>query len=92
MFWSFEKGTIFTPYSKNLALQKHMSIAGLMSRLSLIGIDATWQLSLECLLIRTRALPTLYWLPKLHKWPYNSRFIANCSSYTTTFDFLPHWD
>ena len=22
-------------------------------------------------------LPTLYWLPKLHKRPYKSRFIAN---------------
>ena len=29
-------------------------------------------------------LPTLYWLPKLHKRPYKSRFIANSSSYTTT--------
>ena len=29
-------------------------------------------------------LPTLYWLPKLHKRPYNSRFIANSSACTTT--------
>ena len=29
-------------------------------------------------------LPTLYWLPKLHKRPYKSRFIANYSSCTTT--------
>ena len=29
-------------------------------------------------------LPTLYWLPKLHKRPYKARFIANSSSYTTT--------
>ena len=29
-------------------------------------------------------LPTLYWLPKLHKRPNNSRFIANSSSCTTT--------
>ena len=29
-------------------------------------------------------LPTLYWLPKLHKWPYKSRFIANPSACTTT--------
>ena len=29
-------------------------------------------------------LPTLYWLPKLHKRPYTSRFIAYSSSYTTT--------
>ena len=29
-------------------------------------------------------LPTFYWLPKLHKQPYKSRFIANFSSCTTT--------
>ena len=29
-------------------------------------------------------LPTLYWLPKLHKRPYKSRFIANSSACATT--------
>ena len=29
-------------------------------------------------------LPTIYWLLKLHKQPYKSRFIADCSSCTTT--------
>ena len=29
-------------------------------------------------------LPALYWLPKLHKRPYKSRFIANSGSSTTT--------
>ena len=29
-------------------------------------------------------LSTLYWLSKLHKIPYKSRFIANSSSCTTT--------
>ena len=29
-------------------------------------------------------LPTMYWLPKLHKIPYKARFIANSSSCTTT--------
>ena len=29
-------------------------------------------------------VPTLYWLPKLHKRPYKARFIANSSSCTTT--------
>ena len=29
-------------------------------------------------------LPTLYWLPKLHRRPYKSRFVANSSSCTTT--------
>ena len=55
MLWSFEKDTILTPLSKNLALPKHMNITGLMRRLSLIGIDAIWQLSLGCLLMRTIA-------------------------------------
>ena len=29
-------------------------------------------------------VPTLYWLPKLHKKPYKARFIANSSSCTPT--------
>ena len=29
-------------------------------------------------------VPTLYWLPKLHKKPYKARFIANSSSCMTT--------
>ena len=29
-------------------------------------------------------LPAIYWLPKLHKRPYKSRFIANSGSCTTT--------
>ena len=29
-------------------------------------------------------LPTIYWLFKLHKRPYKSRFIANSSPCTTT--------
>ena len=29
-------------------------------------------------------LPTLYWLPKLHKRPYKSRFIAHSSACTAT--------
>ena len=29
-------------------------------------------------------VPTLYWLPKLHKNPYKARFISNSSSCTTT--------
>ena len=29
-------------------------------------------------------LPTLYWLPRRHKIPNKSHFIANSSSFTTT--------
>ena len=33
---------------------------------------------------RQDRLPTMYWLPKLHKRPYKAMFIANSSSCTTT--------
>ena len=33
---------------------------------------------------RQDRLPTMYWLPKLHKRPYKARFIANSSSCATT--------
>ena len=32
--------------------------------------------------------PTLYWLPKLHKQPYKSHFIAISSACTTTELFI----
>ena len=37
-----------------------------------------------CVEERQDSLPTMYWLPKLHKRPYKVRFIANSSSCTTT--------
>ena len=37
-----------------------------------------------CVEERQDRLPTMYWLPKLHKRPYKARFIANSSSCTTT--------
>ena len=37
-----------------------------------------------CVKERQDILPTMYWLPKLHKTPYKARFIANSSSCTTT--------
>ena len=36
---------------------------------------------------RQDMLPTMYWLPKLHKRPYKARFIASSSSCTTTETF-----
>ena len=33
---------------------------------------------------RQDRLPTMYWLPKLHKRPYKAMFTANSSSCTTT--------
>ena len=38
----------------------------------------------HCGLTSQDRLPTMYWLPKLHKRPYKARFIANSSSCTTT--------
>ena len=62
-----------------------MSITGLIRCLSLIAIDAIWQLSLGCLFDGDHSkLPTLYGLHKFHKRPYKSRFIANSSACTTT--------
>ncbi len=41
--------------------------------------------NLESVLSRKKdKVPTMYWLPKMHKTPYKARFIANSSSCTTT--------
>ena len=37
-----------------------------------------------CVKKRQDRLPTMYWLPKLHRKPYKARFIANSSSCTIT--------
>ena len=37
-----------------------------------------------CVKERQDRLPTMYWLPKLHKRPHKARFIANSSSCITT--------
>ena len=47
------------------------------------SIDITAQFAVSIKEKQDR-LPTLYWLPKLHKRPYKARFIANSSSCTTT--------
>ena len=47
------------------------------------SIDTTAKFALSIKEKQDR-LPTLYWLPKLHKRPYKARFIANSSSCTTT--------
>ena len=61
-----------------------MSITGLVRRLSLKGIDAITA-KFGLFVDRNHSkLPTLYWLPKLHKQPYKSRFIAYSIACTTT--------
>ena len=62
-----------------------MSITGLVRRLSLIGIDANMAAKIRVFVDEDLSkLLTLYWLPKLHKRPFKSRFIAHSSSCTTT--------
>ena len=46
--------------------------------------SAVMNLFSVCVKERQDRLPTMYWLPKLHKTPYKARFIANSSSCTTT--------
>ena len=46
-----------------------------------IDITAKFEVSIK---EKQDRLPTLYWLPKLHKRPYKARFISNSSSCTTT--------
>ena len=45
MLWSFEKRYYINTLKKKITLQRYMSITGLMRRLSLVGIDAIWQLN-----------------------------------------------
>ena len=42
------------------------------------------QLKTKIDLLNQNQLPTMYWIPKLHKNPYKARFIANSSSCSTT--------
>ena len=64
----------------------HSSVTKLISKPE--SLEALYTL-LECTasvhcLERQNKLPTMYWLPKLHKRPYKARFIANSSFCTKT--------
>ena len=63
-----------------------MSITGLMRRLSIFDRHQCHMAAKFGLFVDEdhSKLPTLYWLPKLHKRPYKSCFIANSSACTTT--------
>ena len=51
------------------------------------SIDITVKFTAMSIKEQQDRLPTLYWLPKLHKRPCKARFIANSSSCTTTVLF-----
>ena len=70
MLWSFEKRYYLTTLKQELSTAKHMGITGLMRRLSLVGIDAIWQLSLDCLLMRT--------IESFLRYTDNLNFINGC--------------
>ena len=75
-----------------LVLSKQMSITDLMRRLSSISIDATWRLSLVCLLMRIieSFLRNTGYL-NLINGPI-SRVLLLILVHVYTVDFLPHCD
>ena len=76
MLLSFEKYTILTPLSKNLALPKtyehnRPDYTSIVDR-HRCHIVAKYGLFVD---EDHSKLPTLYWLPKLYKQPYKSRVL-----------------
>ena len=71
---------------------KHMNGFLLRSIVNTHSVDITTKFAVS--IKEKQRLPTLYWLPKLHKRPYKARFIANSSSCTTTptANFMPYYD
>ena len=64
MLWSFEKGTISTPYNKNLALLKDMSTINNLDVMSVVDrhrchMEAKFRAFVD---EDHSKLPTLYWL------------------------------
>ena len=85
MLWWFEKGTILTPLSKNLALKKTYEHNRLDETFIVDRHRCHMAAKFGLFVDEDHSkLPTLYWSPKLHKQPYKSRFIVNSSACTTT--------
>ena len=75
--------TIF-PHNDVLKVDsEYNATSGFVSVVNTHSIDITAKFAVSIKEKQDR-LPTLYWLPKLHKRPYKARFIANSSSCTTT--------
>ena len=71
--------------SKNMVVQKPVNYNPWLKRgLRLMIIATTQPPSLLRVNEGQDKLPTLYWLPKLHKRPHKAWFIAKSSSCTTT--------
>ena len=83
MLWSFEKGTITIKQELSTAkIYEHNRL----DDTSIVDRHRCHMAAKFGLFVDEdhSKLPTLYWLPKLHKRPYKSRFIANSSACTTT--------
>ena len=75
--------TVF-PHNEVLKVDsEYNATSGFVSVVNTHSIDITAKFAVSIKEKQDR-LPTLYWLPKLHKRPYKARFIANSSSCTTT--------
>ena len=63
---------------ENLVVTKHERISTDESIVNIHSIDITAKFAVGIKESQDK-LPTLYWLPKLHKRPYKARFIADSS-------------
>ena len=74
----FEKDTTWMFWRGNWISRVHMYMLSWQNELLLHHIDTLTKID-----VKIDKLPTLYWLPELHKNPYKSRFISNSSHCST---------
>ena len=77
----FDDSTMSTPFSKSLVVLRPMA-----EKRSVVNDHICHSATkfAVCVNEGQDKLPTLFWLPKLHKRPYKARCIANSNSCTTT--------
>ena len=85
MLWSFEKKILINTLKQELSTAKTYE-HNRLDKTSIVDRHRCHMATKFGLFVDEdhSKLPTLYWLPKLHKRPYKSRFIANSSACTTT--------
>ena len=81
MLWSFEKRYYINTIKQELSTAKTYEHSRL-DKTSIVDRHRCHMAAKFGLFVDEdhSKLPTLYWLPKLHKRPYKSRFIANASA------------
>ena len=82
----FDGPTMLTLFRKELGGTKAYELQPLAEERSVVNDHIIYSATkfAVCVTEGQGNLPTLYWLPKLHKRPYKAQFIANSSSCTTT--------